>query len=129
MGGVAVAEDVYVFGGLISGGEYTGSFSDAIQRISLRSGRAAIVGRLPTPLAHGMAASLGGHIYLLGGSTPGGPSAAIGRLDPASGRVVAVGRLGLPRTDAAVAAIGPTIYLLGGISSGPLASVVSVRPR
>src|SRR5439155_14231104 len=125
----AVANAVYVFGGLISGGEYTGTFSGAIQRISLRSGAATIVGHLPTPRAHAMAATVDGGSYVLGGSAPGGPSAAIRRFDPATGRLSAAGRLPEPRTDAAVATIGRTIYLLGGISSGPLASVIALRPR
>jgi hypothetical protein len=107
-----------VFGGLISGGESTGTFSNAIQRISLPSGTAKIVGRLPTPLAHAMAATVDGRIYLLGGSAPGGPSAAIRRFDPATSRLSIAGRLPRPRTDAAVATIGRIVYLLGGISSG-----------
>jgi serine/threonine-protein kinase PknK len=118
-----------VFGGLISGGESTGTFSNAIQRISLPSGTAKIVGRLPTPLAHAMAATVDGRIYLLGGSAPGGPSAAIRRFDPATSRLSIAGRLPRPRTDAAVATIGRTVYLVGGISSGPLASVLAVEPR
>src|SRR5207244_1421928 len=85
----ALGSVVYVFGGLISGGEYTGTFSDAIQRIDLRHGTAKIVGRVPTPLAHAMAASVGGRIYLLGGSAPGGPSAAVRRFDPRTNRLTA----------------------------------------
>jgi serine/threonine-protein kinase PknK len=125
----ALGSAVYVFGGLISGGEYTGIFSDAIQRISLPSGTARIVGRLPTPLAHAMAAVIAGRIFVLGGSAPGGPSDAVRRFAPARGRTVPAGRLPRPRTDAAVATIGRTIYLLGGISSGPVATITAVRPR
>jgi N-acetylneuraminic acid mutarotase len=118
--------DVYVFGGLISGGEYDGAFSDDIQRIDLVTGSVRIVGHLPTPLAHAMAVAVGGRIYLLGGSTPQGPSDTIRRLDPASGRTILAGQLPRPVTDAAVATIGSRVYLLGGISSRPLASVISV---
>ena len=120
---------VYVFGGLISGGEYTGTFSNAVQRISLPTGTARIVGRLPTPLAHAMAATIGGHIYLLGGSAPGGPSDAIRRFDPATGRIVRAGRLAHTLTDAAVATVGHAVYLLGGISTGPLDTITSVQLR
>jgi hypothetical protein len=120
---------VYVFGGLISGGEYTGTFSNAVQRISLPTGTTRIVGRLPTPLAHAMAATIGGHIYLLGGSAPGGPSDAIRRFDPATGRIVRAGRLAHTLTDAAVATIGHTVYLLGGISTGPLDTITPVQLR
>lgn len=125
----ALGRTVYVFGGLISGGEYTGTFSNAIQRVDLPTGTARIVGHLPTPLAHAMAAVVGGRIYVLGGSAPGGPSAVIRRFDSVTDRISVAGRLPRPRTDAAVATIGRTVYLLGGISKGPLASVVAVRPR
>ena len=93
------------------------------------SGRARIVGHLPTPLAHAMAATVDGRGYLLGGSAPAGPSAAIRRFDPATSRLSSAGRLARPRTDAAVATIGRIVYLIGGISSRPLASVITVRPR
>jgi N-acetylneuraminic acid mutarotase len=125
----ALGDVVYVFGGLISGGEYTGSFSNAIQRIDLSSGSASIVGRLPTPLAHAMAATVNGRVYVLGGSAPSGPSNAIERLDPARNRLQLVGRLPRPLTDAAVATVGPAVYLLGGISTGPVATITLIRPR
>jgi N-acetylneuraminic acid mutarotase len=125
----ALGADVYAFGGLISGGEYTGTFTNDIQRVDLRTGSARIIGHLPTPLAHAMAAAVLGRIYLLGGSTPHGPSNAIRRLVPADGRTVAAGRLRRPLTDAAVASLGPTIYLLGGISQSPLATILAVHPR
>jgi N-acetylneuraminic acid mutarotase len=125
----ALGNAVYVFGGLISGGEYDGTFSNTIQRVLLPSGTARIVARLPAPLAHAMAALVAGRVYVLGGSAPGGPSDAILRFDPTSDRIIRAGRLPRPITDAAVATIGRTVYLLGGISSGPLATVVAVRPR
>jgi hypothetical protein len=78
---------------LISDDEYTSTFNNAIQRIYPPSGTARIVGRLPTPLAHAMAATVDGRIYVLGDSTPGGPSAAIRRFDPATSRLSVAGRL------------------------------------
>ena len=125
----AVGSAVYVFGGLVSGGEYSGTFSNAIQRIDLPTGTASVVGHLPTPVAHAMAATVDGRIYLLGGSAPGGPSAAIRRFDPATDKLTLAGHLGRPLTDAAVATIGRTVYLLGGISTRPLVSVVAVQLR
>lgn len=124
----ASGHDVYVFGGLIAGGEYTGDFTNAIQRVDLSSGSARIVGRLPTPLAHAMAASVHGRLYVLGGSAPGGASDAIRWFHPETGRIRAVGRLPRPLTDAAVATIGSTVYLLGGISTRPLATVAAIHP-
>jgi N-acetylneuraminic acid mutarotase len=125
----AIGNIVYAFGGLISGGEYTGNFSNAIQRIDLETGSARIVGHLATPLAHAMAATVHDTIYLLGGSAPNGPSGAISRFDPAQGRTHPAGRLPHPLTDAAVATIGSTIYLLGGMSNDPLATIISIQPR
>jgi N-acetylneuraminic acid mutarotase len=125
----ALGNVVYVFGGLISGGEYTGTFSNAIQRINLASGAASVVGRLPTTLAHAMAATVNGGVYVLGGSAPGGPSNAIERFDPKRNRMQPAGRLPRPLTDAAVATIGPSVYLLGGISSAPVATITVIHPH
>lgn len=125
----ALGSAVYVFGGLIAGGEYTGTFSNAIQRISLPTGSARVVGHLPTPLAHAMAAVVAGRIYVLGGSAPGGPSNAVRRFDATTNTIALVGRLPHPLTDAAVATTGRTVYLLGGISRGPVATITAVRPR
>jgi N-acetylneuraminic acid mutarotase len=125
----ALGNVIYVFGGLISGGEYTGTFSNAIQRIDLSNGAARIVGRLQAPLAHAMAATVNGRVYVLGGSAPGGPSSAIERLDTLRNRLQPAGQLPRPLTDAAVATVGPTVYLLGGISTGAVATITVVRPR
>jgi hypothetical protein len=125
---VAVAGGaVYVFGGLLAGGEYTGTFSTAIQRIDPTRGTTTVVGHLPIPLAHAKAVVLDGQMLLLGGSTTGGPSAAIFRFDPATAQVSKMGVLPEPATDGAVAAVGDTAYLLGGISRGPIATIMAIR--
>jgi N-acetylneuraminic acid mutarotase len=123
----ALGSSVFVFGGLVSGGEYTGTFSNAIQRVSLPTGAARIVGRLPTPLAHAMAAVIGRHVYVLGGSAPGGPSNAVRRFEPNTGRMTRAGNLPYPLTDAGVATHDGTVYLLGGISSRPLDTITAVH--
>jgi len=125
----ALGNVVYVFGGLISGGEYTGTFSDAIQRIDLSSGAASVVGRLPTPLAHAMAATVNGAVYVLAARHRAGRSNAIERLDPKRNRMQPAGRLPHPLTDAAVATIGPIVYLLGGISTAPVATITVIHPH
>ena len=120
--------DVYVFGGLLSGGEYNGTFTTAIQRLHLPTGAATIVGHLPTPLAHAMGTAIGGRLLVVGGSTPARTSAAILRFNPATAKVSRVGTLPAPITDAAVATIEDTTYLLGGVSGGrPLDTVTLVR--
>jgi hypothetical protein len=78
--------NVYAFGGLISGGEYTGTFTTDIQRIDLRTGSARIIGHLPNPLAHAMAATVNGRIYLLGGSTRTAPARSSDGSTPATVR-------------------------------------------
>jgi serine/threonine-protein kinase PknK len=125
----ALGADVYAFGGLISGGEYTGAFTSDIQRVDLRTGSTRVIGHLSSPLAHAMAATVNGRVYLLGGSTPHGPTQAIRRLDPATGRTSIAGRLPKALTDAAVASVGSTIFLLGGISHDPLATILAFHPR
>ena len=123
----SLGTSVYVFGGLLSGGEYNGHFTTDIQQVDLRTGKATIVGHLPVPLAHAMASELGGHICLFGGSTSSETSSEILSFNPATGAVSVAGRLPEPITDAAVATVGRTAYLLGGISRGPLASITTIR--
>jgi Kelch motif len=121
------AGNVYLFGGLLAGGEYTGTFSTAIQRIDPTRGTTTVVGHLPIPLAHAKAVVLDGQMLVLGGSTTGGPSAAIFRFDPVTAQVSKMGVLPEPATDGAVALVGDTAYLLGGISRGPIATIVTIR--
>jgi N-acetylneuraminic acid mutarotase len=123
----AVGNSAYLFGGLRFGGEYTGTFSRAIQRVELTTGQAAIVGRLPIPYAHAMATVRGGQVFILGGSTSAGSSSAILRFDPATGAVSRAGTLPEHVADGAVATIGDTTYVIGGINGGPLTTVCIVR--
>lgn len=122
-----VGRSVYLFGGLEFGGEYTGTFSPAIQRVDLASGQARIVGRLPTSYAHAMATVRDGQVFVLGGSTPTGASNAILRFDPKTGAVSRAGKLPEHVADGGIATIGDTTYLLGGISAAPLTTVCIVR--
>lgn len=85
--------DIYLFGGLLSGGEYTGTFTPLIQQIDPATGTARIARRLPYPVAHAKAVVLGGQILILGGSTPQGLTSDILRFDPARQAITLVGRL------------------------------------
>jgi N-acetylneuraminic acid mutarotase len=123
----SLGTSVYVFGGLIAGGEYNGKFTNDVQQVNLRTGSARIVGHLPAPLAHAMGSEMGGRLFVFGGSTPSGTSRQMLSFNPATMAVLVAGSLPEPITDAAVATIGRTAYLLGGISSGPLASITTVR--
>jgi hypothetical protein len=122
-----VGNSVYLFGGLEFGGEYTGTFSRAIQRVDLASGQATIVGRLPTSYAHAMATVRDGQAFVLGGSTPAGASNAILRFDPATGAVSRAGTLPEHVADGGIATIGDTTYVVGGLSGAPLMTVCIVR--
>ena len=120
--------DIYLFGGLLSGGEYTGTFTPLIQQIDPATETARIAGRLPYPVAHAKAVVLDGQILILGGSTPQGPTSDILRFDPARQAITHVGRLPAPSTDGAVAAVGDTGYLAGGLSAnGPLDQIVIIK--
>jgi N-acetylneuraminic acid mutarotase len=118
---------VYVFGGLISGGEYNGKFTNDVQQVNLRIGTARIIGHLPAPLAHAMGSEMGGRLFVFGGSTPSGTSRQMLSFNPVTMTVSVAGSLPEPITDAAVVTIARTAYLLGGISRAPLASITTVR--
>ena len=122
-----VGRSVYLFGGLESGGEYTGTFSRSVQRVNLVTGRASIVGQLPTSYAHAMATVRDGQVFVLGGSTPAAASNAILRFNPATGRVSRAGTLPEHVADGGVATIGDATYILGGINGAPLTTVCVVR--
>ena len=124
----ALGTAVYVFGGLISGGEYNGVFTNDVQRVDPATGAATVVGHLPFPLAHAMGSEMAGRLYVMGGSAPSWTSRQVLAFDPANNRISLVALLPEPVTDAAVVTIGHATYLLGGIStSGPLASITVVR--
>jgi len=123
----ALGSSVYVFGGLITGGEYSGEFTNDIQQVNLRTGRTRIVGHLPSPTAHAMASEMGGQLFVFGGSTAAGTSRTMLSFNPVKGTVSVAGSLPQPITDAAVATIGRTTFLLGGISTAPLSSVTTVH--
>ena len=117
---------IYVFGGETTGGRPT----DAIQAIELASGRATVVGHLPTPLDHAAAIAIAGRIYVLGGTGASGPSDRMLWFDPSQDRTSIAGRLPTPVTNAAAATLGGTGYLVGGVgrNGSPLTSVISISP-
>ena len=69
------------------GGEVLGQELATVQAVDLATGRTRVVARLPVPLGHAMAATVGGRILLLGGRVaPDRQTAAMWWFDPASGR-------------------------------------------
>ena len=115
----------YVFGGEVLGREL-----DAVQAVDLRTGRTRVVARLPLPLGHAMAASVGGRILVMGGRvSPDRQTSAMWWFDPAGGRFTRAGSLPRPLSDSAVAAYRHRIWLLGGEDPSVTADVVFVNVR
>jgi len=123
-----VGTTVYVFGGVVSGSDSTGTFSASVQSYNISTGLSKVAGTLPAPLAHARAVTVGDQVFVIGGSTPGGASAAIQRFDPRTGRLTPAGNLPGPVADPAAGTIGNTTYLAGGVAAKPLAEIVTVSP-
>ncbi|MFL6155927.1 MAG: hypothetical protein ACJ72D_07550 [Marmoricola sp.] len=101
---------VYVFGGEVDHHELS-----TVQRFDVSLGRTVVVGHLPRPLGHAVAAAVGGRILLIGGRTdPNTQTAAMWWYDPGTRRFTAAGRLPVGTSDSAVVAEGHRIWLLGG---------------
>ncbi|MGZ4204199.1 MAG: Kelch repeat-containing protein [Actinomycetota bacterium] len=116
-----VGSVVYVFGGT------TGTADTVfIQSIDVSTGRAAVVGRMPSSLSHATAVALGGTILIMGGrSNHGRVSKTVYRFDPATGRVRQAAALPVAISDAGGAVIGARAYLVGGEDSQPRATVMA----
>ncbi len=115
----------YVFGGEVLGREL-----DAVQAVDLRTGHTRVVARLPVPLGHAMAATVGSKILLAGGRVaPDRQTDALWWFDPATGRFTGAGRLPVPLSDAAVAASGHRIWLLGGEDPTVTDGVLTISVR
>src|ERR1035437_5597004 len=87
----SLGTSVYVFGGLIAGGEYNGKFTNDVQQVNLRTGNARIVGHLPAPLAHAMGSEMGGLLLLWGASPPPGRARMVLSCTRARGAVLVGG--------------------------------------
>jgi hypothetical protein len=115
----------YVFGGEVLGREL-----DTVQAVDLANGRTRVVARLPVPLGHAMAATVGGRILLMGGRvTPDRQTAAMWWFDPAAGRITRAGALPSALSDAGVATHGHRIWLLGGEDPTVTDGVLTISVR
>ena len=128
---VAVAAGaLWVIGGRTDPGGST--TTDAVQRIDLRTGRAAVVSHLAASLSDASAVTLNGTVFICGGDRSGVTATdQVLRLDTATGRVKHAGRLAYPVADfgAAVLGSGPSAvaYLVGGENSTREARVQTLR--
>jgi len=89
------------------------------------------IGRLPQPLTHAAAATLGSFVYVVGGrgDNLGSQTAAVWSIDPVTGAVRRAGRLREPLSDTAAVAVGGSIVVAGGLSpTGTVAGVSELTP-
>ena len=115
----------YVFGGEVLGREL-----DTVQAVDLATGHTHVVARLPVPLGHAMAATVGSRVLLMGGRvSPSRQTSAMWWFDPATGRFTHAGRLPGPLSDAGVAAFGHRIWLLGGEDPAVTDGVLTISVR
>lgn len=115
----------YVFGGEVLGREL-----DAVQAVDLRTGRTSVVARLPVPLGHAMAATVGSRILLMGGRvSPDQQTDAMWWFDPATGHFRRAGTLPHVLSDAGVASYGHRVWLLGGEDPLVTAGVLTISVR
>jgi Kelch motif len=115
----------YVFGGEVDGREL-----GDVQAVELRTGVTREAGRLPVPLGHAMAATVGRRILVMGGRV--GPDLQTPKMwwfDPTTGRFTPAGSLPVALSDAAVATVGHRVWLLGGETPGVTDQVELVKVR
>lgn len=116
---------------LVLGGSTPSGASDAIYSVDPASGQVRQIGRLPHPITHAGAATLGSSVYLVGGRGDqlDDQSAVVWAVDPRIGKVRRAGRLPRALSDAAVLAVGDAIVVAGGLSpTGTRAEVGELVP-
>jgi hypothetical protein len=104
---------------LIIGGSTPNGASDAVYRFEPATGRVRQIGRLPQPITHAGAATLGAYVYLVGGrgDAQGSQTASVWSINPRTGAVRRAGRLPEPLSDTGVVSIGGALIVAGGLSS------------
>jgi hypothetical protein len=89
-------------------------------RVTVPGGAVRTIGRLPRPLAHEAAVTMGRAVFVLGGEDASGQTVrTVERIDPATGNVRVVHPLPGAVADAAAVALGPDRALLIGGRRGP----------
>ena len=119
---------------LIIGGSTPEAASDAIYRFDPSTGDVRQIGRLPQPITHASAATLGAFGYLVGGrgNDLGSQTARVWSIDPRTGAVAVAGRLPEPLSDTASLPIHGSIVVAGGLAPNStvagVGELVPVRP-
>ena len=141
---------IYAFGGQAITGPHAGAAVNVIQAVDPARHTAAVIGRLPEPLAGAAAVTVDGEVFVAGGDSPaarrpapglgttqlsgrsgagGSAVSTIWAFDPATRRLLPAGQLQVPVSHAAVAVTGSTAWIVGGESGGTVVSAVQMlRP-
>ncbi|MGZ6887803.1 MAG: hypothetical protein ACXVJA_16445, partial [Acidimicrobiia bacterium] len=122
---------------LVVGGTTTGNASGAVrtvQALDTTTGAVRTVGDLPVSLTDAVAATIRGHVYVVGGVADGHPSSQVWRLDLGATAGAPVGltpvaTLPVSLTDAAVAVRGDVAYVAGGESPAVSTAVFTLEVR
>ena len=104
---------------LIIGGSTPTAASDAIYSFDPATGSVRQIGKLPHPVTHGGAATLGSSVYLVGGRGDllNSQTSSVLGIDPRTGAVKQVARLPQPLSDPGVLTVGNAIVVAGGLTS------------
>lgn len=102
----------------VVGGQTAHGLTNVVQRVDTVSGKAQIVGRLPTALNAATTQAIGGKLIVFGGATRTGTSSAILTCSTPAVRCTRTGRLPYAVQNAAAATVGGHTYLLGGERDG-----------
>jgi Kelch motif len=116
---------------LIMGGSTPAGASDAVYRFNPATGRVRQIGRLPQPITHAGAATLGSFVYLVGGRGDNldSQTADVWSINPLNGAVRRAGRLPEPLSDTGVVSTGGALVVAGGLSpTGTQAGVGVLAP-
>ncbi len=112
---------------LIIGGSTPSQASDSVYSFDPATGLVRTIGRLPRPITHGSAATLGSSVYLVGGRGDllDAQTAIVWAIDPRLGTVRVAGRLPRALSDAGVLTVGDRIVVAGGLDAagGTVATV------
>jgi hypothetical protein len=114
-----IGNDIVIAGGTASSGA-----SDAVYALDVTTNKVRLVGRLPAPVAHAQAFTIGGAVYVAGGvDAANRVTGAITKIEPGSRRIVRVAGA-LPLSDAATVELPGSALVVGGATSaGPTGAV------
>ena len=117
---------------LIIGGSTPSQASNGIYSFDPATGSVRRIGRLPRPITHGSAATLGSSVYLVGGRGDllDAQTATVWAINPQSGAVSVAGRLPRALSDAGVVTVGAAIVVAGGLDAagGTVSTVGRLAP-